>query len=105
MQGPCSCHQNSADGFGAQRISLHPHNSPRASSSSIAVSTLAGGRRVWAKGIPPVVTRVPLIGRNVIAAGLAGVRAVDFAAERVGHERAVDDQLLGLRRGELARAA
>jgi len=33
--------------------------------------------------------------RDVVAAGLAGVVAVDLAAQRVGQERAIDDQLLG----------
>ena len=34
--------------------------------------------------------------RDVVAAGLAVVVAVDLAAERVGQERAIDDQFLGL---------
>jgi hypothetical protein len=38
---------------------------------------------------------------EVVAAGLAIVGAVDFAAQRVGQEGAVDDQFFGLGCGEL----
>ena len=41
-------------------------------------------------------------GCDVVTACLAIVAAVDLTAQRIGHERAVDDQLLGFRRGELA---
>ena len=39
---------------------------------------------------------------NVVAAGLSVVIAIDRPSERIGHERAVDDQLLRLRQVELA---
>ncbi len=41
-------------------------------------------------------------GRDVVAAGLAVVVAVNRTTQRVGQERAIDDQFLGLRGGELA---
>ena len=53
-------------------------------------------------GIPPVSTRLPRDGCDVVTAGLAVVVAVDLAAQRVGHERGVDDQLLRLRQVERA---
>lgn len=44
-------------------------------------------------------------GRDVVPARLAVVVAVDLAAQRVGHERGVDNQLLGLRQVERAPGA